>query len=194
MPHETLLRGFASPVPSQTTSGLAGATATAPWTWRGRLRAYDYKTLRWPGHWDKIETLRDLGLFEEVPVDVKGRKVVPRDVFTACADGRLRFPDDRDLLVQRVIVIGARGGKPARVTLDLLDRFDPATGFTAMQRTTGFSAAIILSQLARGRIAGRGVLPVETGVPSAEFLAELPRRGIEVREDAAEGGPDGRDA
>src|SRR5687768_9993599 len=29
-PHETLLRGFASPVPTQTISGLDGATATAP--------------------------------------------------------------------------------------------------------------------------------------------------------------------
>src|SRR5947209_1041126 len=29
-PHETLLRGFASPVPTQTMSGFEGATATAP--------------------------------------------------------------------------------------------------------------------------------------------------------------------
>jgi len=44
----------------------------------------------------------------------KGRAVVPRDVFVACAEGRLRFPDDRDLLVQRVIVVGDKGGRPAR--------------------------------------------------------------------------------
>src|SRR5437868_3194664 len=29
-PHETLLRGLASPVPTQTMSGLDGATATSP--------------------------------------------------------------------------------------------------------------------------------------------------------------------
>ena len=91
-----------------------GATATAPWTYRGKIRAYDYKTLRYPGHWDKIETLRDLGLLDEKPVLVKGRGVSPRDVFVACAEGRLKFPDDRDLLVQRVIVIGKDKARPAR--------------------------------------------------------------------------------
>lgn len=165
-----------------------GATATAPWTWKGKVRSYDYKTVRWPGHWDKIETLRDLGLLDEAPLPVKGRRVSPRDVFVACAGPRLRFPDDRDLLVQRVIVTGQKDGRPARATFDLLDRFDPATGFTAMQRTTGFSAAVILAMLAKKRISGAGVLPLETAVPPFEFIEELRRRGVAVTE-SSEGGP-----
>lgn len=159
-----------------------GATATAPWTWKGKLRAYDYKTLRWPGHWDKIEALRDLGLFEEKPVKVDGKDVSPRKVFVAAAEGRLKFPDDRDLLIQRVIVIGTKDGKPARCRYDLLDRFDPATGFTAMQRTTGFTAAAVLHLLARGRVKGTGVLALEAVVPPFEFLEEIRKRGIPVDE------------
>jgi lysine 6-dehydrogenase len=161
-----------------------GATATAPWTWRGKVRTYDYKTLRYPGHWDKIETLRALGLLEETPVTVAGRPVVPRDVFVACAEDKLKFPDDRDLLVQRVVVVGDKDGRPARRTFDLLDKADPATGFTAMQRTTGFSAAIILAMLADGTIAGPGVLSVETAVPADAFIKELRRRGIDLKEAA----------
>jgi lysine 6-dehydrogenase len=160
-----------------------GATATAAWTWKGKLRSYDYKTLRYPGHWDRIETLRDLGLLDEKPVAVGRGKVSPRDVFVACAEERLRFPDDRDLLVQRVIVAGEKGGRPARAVYNLLDRFDPATGFTAMQRTTGFSAAAVLAMAARGSIKEAGVLPLEAVVPPFEFIEELRRRGVAVKED-----------
>ena len=159
-----------------------GATSTCPWTFRKTLRNYDYKTLRYPGHYDKIQFLKDLGLLETSHVRVNGYRIVPREVFVAVIGPRLAFPRDRDLLIQRVVVYGELKGKKTEVTYDVLDTGDARTGFTAMQRTTGFSAAIILEMLAQGHILQKGFVPVEKAVPGYVFLKEIRKRGIDVKE------------
>jgi lysine 6-dehydrogenase len=159
-----------------------GATSTCPWTFRGRLKTYAYKTLRYPGHFAKIRLLRDLGLTDTKTVKVKGRSVSPRDVFVAAAGPRLKFPDDRDLLVQRVVVRGEKDGRALEIVYDTLDFFDPSTGFTAMQRTTGFSAAAVLALAVQGRVSRPGVVPVEEAVSGRVFLEEIRKRGIAVEE------------
>jgi lysine 6-dehydrogenase len=166
-----------------------GATSTCPWTFRGRVKTYEYKTLRYPGHYDKIQLLKDLGLLETTPVMVNGQKVIPRLLFVSAAGPRLSFPDDRDLLVQRVVVRGKRGGRAVTITYDVRDAYDPKTGFTAMQRTTGFSAAIVLEMLAQGRIPWKGAVPLEKAVPGRLFLDEIRRRGIAVKETVTPGRP-----
>jgi lysine 6-dehydrogenase len=173
---------FPAPLGKLEAVTTGGATSTCPWTYRGRLKSYDYKTLRYPGHYEKIQFLKDLGLLETSPVDVNGVQVVPRQLFVAAAGPRLNFPDDRDFLVLRVIVGGRTGGRPARIVYDVLDAFDPKTGFTAMQRTTGFSAAVVLEMLAQGKVAEKGAVPVEKAVPGRAFLEEIRKRGIDVKE------------
>lgn len=159
-----------------------GATSTCPWTYKGKIRHYDYKTLRWPGHWDKIQTLKDLGLLETEKVQVNGSSVAPRDLFVAVAGPKLRFEGDRDLLILQVNVAGRKSGKPLQIIYRVLDYEDPKTGFTAMQRTTGFSAAIVLQMLARGLVTEKGFVPVEKAVPGRYFLDEVKKRGIQVKE------------
>jgi lysine 6-dehydrogenase len=159
-----------------------GATSTCPWTFRKTLRNYDYKTLRYPGHYDKIQLLKDLGLLETDKIRINGYRVSPRDVFVAVSGPKLAFPKDRDLLIQRVVVYGDLRGKRAEVTYDVLDYGDARTGFTAMQRTTGFSAAIILEMLAQRRITRSGYVPVEKAVAGSVFLKEIRRRGIDIKE------------
>ena len=159
-----------------------GATSTCPWTYRGKILNYDYKTLRYPGHYEKIQMLKDLGLLETKPVNFKGRKIIPRKFFVRLAEPKLKFEEDQDLLVMRVIVLGFKNGQPSKIIYDLLEYGDPETGFTAMQRTTGFSAAIILEMLAQGKIPNSGVMGVERAVAGALFLEEIRRRGIRVRE------------
>jgi lysine 6-dehydrogenase len=171
-----------------------GATSTCPWTFQGKIRTYEYKTLRYPGHHEKIQTLKDLGLLETAPVQVDGCRVIPRRFFVALAEPRLRFPDERDLLAMRVIVRGRKNQKGREIRYDVLEYFDPETGFTAMQRTTGFSAAVVLEMLAQGIIRQRGVVPVERAVPSLIFLEEIRKRGIEVKETVSEEQPGGRNA
>jgi lysine 6-dehydrogenase len=119
--------------------------STMPWTYRDRLTTMEYKTLRYPGHAEKMRAIRDLGLLDLEPVEVDGVSVVPRDVFIACAEPRLLRPQAADLVALRVEAEGRKDGKPARVVFDLLDYYDEDTGISAMERTTGFSLAITAS-------------------------------------------------
>jgi lysine 6-dehydrogenase len=159
-----------------------GATSTCPWTFRKKVRNYEYKTLRYPGHYDKIEAFRDLGLFDSHPVEVNGSKVVPKDFFIKVVGPRLQSSKNRDLLVLRVLVRGKKNGKAIEVIQDVLEYADPKTNFSAMQRTTGFSAAIVLEMLAQRQIAQTGVVPLEKAVPARLFLQEIKKRNIKIKE------------
>jgi saccharopine dehydrogenase-like NADP-dependent oxidoreductase len=61
-----------------------------------------------------------------------------------------------------------------------MDFYDEETGFTAMERTTGWDGAIVAGMMARGQTP-RGAAPVETAVPPVLFVEELAKRGIQVR-------------
>ena len=77
----------------------------------------------------------------------------------------------------RAVGVGEKRGRPARVTVDVVDRYDEGTGFTAMERLTGWHAAILMAMQARGRVAP-GAHRMEQAVAAADVLAELGRRGI----------------
>ncbi|MBI3828838.1 MAG: saccharopine dehydrogenase NADP-binding domain-containing protein [Planctomycetes bacterium] len=160
----------------------SGGLSLLPWRLRGTLKTLEYKTVRYPGHVEKIRLLRELGVLDEKPVTVRGQEVVPQQIFAATATPRLTFKNSPDVVVLRVAASGRRGnGLQQKIRLDLLDRFDAKTGFTAMERTTGFSAAIIAEMLARGE-ARPGVWTQEDAVPPETFSRELARRGLRVAE------------
>ncbi|MHC4924681.1 MAG: saccharopine dehydrogenase family protein, partial [Planctomycetota bacterium] len=56
----------------------SGGTTTAPWRLKSKLRSYEYKTVRYKGHFEKVRAMIDLGLLSLEPVNVKGKAVVPR--------------------------------------------------------------------------------------------------------------------
>ncbi|PYO62415.1 MAG: saccharopine dehydrogenase [Gemmatimonadetes bacterium] len=159
----------------------AGGISTLPWTYEGRVRTMEYKTLRYPGHAAIMKAIRDLGLLELQPIKVRGKEVVPRDVFIASVSPKLTKPEGRDLVALRVEVRG--GGRDGRqVAWQLLDYFDEARGISAMMRTTGYSLAITGLMQVDGRIAAPGVHTPDETVPFGAYLAELAKRGIEIRE------------
>jgi lysine 6-dehydrogenase len=159
----------------------AGGLSTMAQRWEGKVETMEYKTLRYPGHAHIMEAIRELGLLDLEPVSVKGKEIVPRDAFAAIAGPRLkRDPSESpDLVALRVEVEGEEAGERVRLRWDLLDRFDPATGITAMMRTTGFSLAITGMLQAAGRIEP-GVWVPDEAMPAAEYVAELARRGVQI--------------
>ena len=85
----------------------------------------------------------------------------------------------RDLVALRVEVRGQNGRK---VAWQLLDRYDERRGISAMMRTTGYSLSITGIMQVDGRIAAPGVHTPDEAVPFGEYVRELARRGIEIRE------------
>ncbi len=155
----------------------SGGTSTCPYTFAGRLKSYDYKTIRYPGHYQTLKLFKDFGFIDLEPVDVHGAHVRPRDVFHAVMHKVWDHPSEPDLLVLRVDVVGKKNGRHVRHRSVILDFQDPKTGFSAMERTTAFSAAIVTSLQARGRTP-KGAVSLEKAVDAEEFVRELGRRDI----------------
>jgi lysine 6-dehydrogenase len=156
---------------------ISGSMSTTPHTHLGHLERYENKVLRYPGHFATFEAYKRLGLFSEQAIDVDGRTVVPRQLYHRLLEPKIRAPLVRDVCAMRAVGVGEKDGRAARVSVDLLDRYDDATGFTAMERLTGFHAAILMGRQAHGRVAP-GAHRMEQAVAAADVMAELDRRGI----------------
>ncbi|HSJ25962.1 MAG TPA: saccharopine dehydrogenase C-terminal domain-containing protein [Longimicrobiales bacterium] len=172
---------FPAPVGTLEAFHTAGGLSTMPWTYEGKLRTMEYKTLRYPGHADTMRAIRDLGLLDLEPVRVGDAEVVPRDLFIATVEPKLRRPDARDLVALRVEAEGQKDGRPHRVRFDLVDFHDESTGITAMERTTGFSLSITGQMQARGQVSRQGVATPDQAVPPDTYIAELAKRGVDIR-------------
>ena len=160
----------------------AGGLSTMAFRYEKKIPEMEYKTLRYPGHAERMEAIRELGLLELEPVDVKGLKVVPRDVFIATAGPRLTKPHGKDLVALRVSVRGAKAGKPKTLTWELIDFYDEQHHISAMMRTTGYSLSITGMMQVRGQVKPAGVHTPDECVPAETYIAELAKRGIRIRQ------------
>ena len=162
-----------------------GGLSTAPWSFQGKLTTLQNKTLRYPGHWAQMQAFQDLGLFDLKAVDVDGRPVVPRHVFHALFEPKVTPKEIRDVCVERARALGMKDGHTAEAVVELIDYYDAGTGFTSMERLTGWHAAIAAEMLARGMIPA-GAHSVELGIPAAPFVQEARSRGLAITERVVE--------
>ena len=153
----------------------SGGTSTLVDTFLGKVRELDYKTIRYPGHCERFKTMIDLGLCSSEAITVDGAPVKPRRVLGDLLVRNLPH-DEPDVVLVRVEFVG--GGK--RLTYDIIDRYDPETGLSAMMRTTAFPASIVALMMARGQTTSKGALPQERCIPPGAFMDELAKRKIEV--------------
>jgi lysine 6-dehydrogenase len=182
-PAEYELLEFPEPIGTLEAFATAGGTSTAPWTYLGKLKTYQNKTLRYPGHAAQWKAFSDAGLLDLDPIQVDGVQVVPRDVLHALMAPRITAkPGSKDLVIIRAIATGRHQGQAAEAQVDLLDYYDEATGFTAMERTTGWDGAIVAEMMARGETP-LGGMPKEIAIDATRFVAELRRRGFDLKEE-----------
>jgi lysine 6-dehydrogenase len=172
---------FAAPVGTLEAFHTAGGLSTMAQRYAGTVPTMEYKTLRYPGHAAIMEAIRELGLLELEPVDVKGTKVVPRDLAVAAMGPRLRKPNSPDLVALRVVVEGTKDGRPARHVFEAVDRADESRGLSAMMRTTGFTLSITGQLQATGAIEP-GVHTPDECMPGDRYVAELAARGIVIEQ------------
>jgi len=164
-------------------SFIAAGGSTAPRTFEGLLDRFETRILRYPGHYAWFKGFKTLGLFSTEPLQVGDQTVIPREVYHALLAPHIVKPGIRDICLMRAKGVGSRDGQPATVVVDLVDRYDEATGFTGMERLTGWHCAIMLAMQARG-IIPPGAKALEAllldGTPTAgEVMAAVRERGIE---------------
>lgn len=155
----------------------SGGTSTAPHTFLGKVRTYEYKTIRFPGHCKLMRIFLDFGFWSTEPIEVDGCKVRPREVFHKIMADALRDPEDKDQILVRAVVTGKKGDQSKRYQIDIWDKQDDVTGFSAMERMTGFPSSINMIEIAKGNVAP-GVIPYELAIPGTVVVEELKRRGI----------------
>jgi len=121
------------------------------------------KTLRYPGHIEKMAVLRELGFFsKEETLVVNETKVSPLEMTS-----QVLFPDwelkqgEKDITVFQSIIEGTKDGKKVKYIIDLHDIYDPETEVTSMARTTGYTATLTVRMIAKGIYTHKGISPPE---------------------------------
>ena len=172
---------FAEPLGPLEAAVTSGGLSTAPWTFAGQLQRLENKTLRYPGHWRQFQAYQQLGLFELDPMMVDGQPLIPRDVFHALLEPKITSAEPiEDIGIIRTTCKGQTNGSPASCTLELIETHDDATGFTAMEKLTGWHAAIIAILGAQGKLA-KGALPVEKALTGKTFDTEVAKRSWSIK-------------
>ena len=178
--------GFAPLVAFQT----SGGTSTLPETFAGKVGECFEKTLRYPGHYNLICGLKDLGLFSSEKMRIGNVEVAPRALLEKVFVDKFAG-DGPDVCIMRLEahesvkapgVRGLLGGKlKGRVaTFTMVDHYDPKSDMSAMMRTTAFPASIVLQMMCTGAVSKRGAVLQERDIPAGSFLEEIVRRGIKI--------------
>jgi lysine 6-dehydrogenase len=144
------------------------------------------KSLRYPGHIEKIRLLRDLGFFEEKPIEVDCISVSPREMTAKLLERKLKRPDVQDIVPMRVEVIGVKEGGKVMFTYNMLDYFDKKRKVTALARTTAYTTSAVTQLVASKAIKEKGVIPPEKLGMSEEFYKKfmdlMKKRRVVIKE------------
>ena len=168
----------------------SGGTSTLPETFEGRVGECFEKTLRYPGHYDLLCELKELGLFSSEKIQIGKAEIAPRAVMSKIFEGKFasKGPDvclmrlEAHESVRRAGFRGLLGGrlKGRIASFTMIDHYDDKTDMSAMMRTTAFPASIVVQMLASGAITKRGGVLQERDVPADLFLDEVEKRGIKI--------------
>ncbi|MCX5789566.1 MAG: saccharopine dehydrogenase NADP-binding domain-containing protein, partial [Elusimicrobia bacterium] len=194
-PAVVLRRGKIANLPSLTESELidipgvgkleacltGGGKSTCPYSFEKRLACYEHKTLRYPGHFEKMAALRAMGFLGDTPLVFDGTRATPRELFVALAEKSWGRTQEKDLVVVRVSALGKNHGRATEIDYDLVDRFDNATGFSALERVTGIGASAASALQAASKMRP-GAEPPELALPYGEYVPQLKRRGLRIAE------------
>ena len=159
------------------TPGMPSFLHTMP-----QLKNFSEKTIRWPGHWKAIDTLRETGILDLDPFEFKGATIRPRDIFLSLVEPKLRpMPGDQDVCV----MWNTATSLDKRVDYYMWAKADTENGISAMARVTGSSAAIGARLVGRGEIREKGIVAPEEAISGElyhKFVNELAKREIRIIE------------
>jgi lysine 6-dehydrogenase len=157
----------------------SGGLSILPRLLEGTVDELDYKTVRYPGHCEKMRTLLELGFASHEPIMIGNSIRTSRELFAELLRRKLDTGGP-DVILARSTVTGTKAGVRARLVSELVDYYDEPTGMSAMMRTTAYPTSIIAQQLSHGVITRRGVLTPEVCAPAADMVEQLARRGVRI--------------
>lgn len=153
---------------------------------RPQLQEFAEKTVRWPGHWGGVQTLKECGLLDLEPVEFQDMKITPRDFLLSLITPRLQPSEgETDVCVMYNTLVGKKDGREMKIEYFMWDETDVKNGISSMMRVTGFPVAIAARLLAKGEIKEKGIVAPEDCIKGKlyeQFLGELNKRDITILE------------
>jgi saccharopine dehydrogenase-like NADP-dependent oxidoreductase len=153
---------------------------------RPQLLDFAEKTIRWPGHWQGIQTLKECGMLDQTPVEFKGMKIAPREFLSSLITPKLQpLKDETDICVMYNTLIGKKDKKKMKIEYFMWEKADTENGISSMARTTGFPVAVTAKLLLQKKIKEKGIIPPEDCIKGnlyEEFMQELKKRNVLIRE------------
>ena len=116
------------------------------------------KTLRYPGHAEKIETLKNGGFFSKNTIKIKEKEIIPIDITTEILkkDWFLK-ENDLEFTVMKIEIHSIK----KIFTLNLFDQYDTKLKVSSMSRTTGYTCTACVSMLQNNIFEEKGLFPLE---------------------------------
>lgn len=153
---------------------------------RPELKEFAEKTVRWPGHWQAVDTLKECGLLDIEPQEFKGMGIKPREFLLSLITPRLKPNEgETDVCVMYNTTTGVKDGKKVKIEHFMWDEADTENGISSMMRVTGFPVAIAAKLLMEGEIKEKGIVPPEDCIKGKvynRFMDELKNRNIDILE------------
>lgn len=143
----------------------------------------EYKTLRYKGHAEKFQLLVDLGFTDrDKKVNAGGHLVKTRDVLREVLMPITELGAKQDAVLLRVTVSGSKKEEELTYIYEMVTVKDQETGVTAMARATAYTISVVAQMIGSGLIEKRGSYPPELIVPGQEYIEEMAKRGVEIKE------------
>ncbi|CAM3163787.1 saccharopine dehydrogenase C-terminal domain-containing protein [Filibacter tadaridae] len=161
---------------------ITDAHSTA-FTLKDKVKNLYEKTIRYPGHWEKMNVLNELGFLTNEPLEINGSLTTPRAIAEKVLAKKMIGLSAEDITVVRVEVSGIKDGKPKKHTWELIDLAEQNFTITSMVKTTAIPAALITKWIAMGRVTETGVVPIENIMVKERFqpfVDELKESGIHI--------------
>lgn len=150
----------------------SGGESDSPTRLSTRLRNFEYKTLRYPGHCAAMTLMRDAGMWSREPL-AEG-ETPPLTTFL-----RLFAPKGANPPHDRVIGLARATGAGRSKTAFFVQESDYFLRLSAMPIMTGFPAAVVMDQAMKNR--PEGLKSAGEWGRSGEMVEALAGLGIEVK-------------
>ncbi len=158
----------------------SGGLSTMPWTFEGKLKTLENKTLRYKGHWNEMIAYRQLGLFDEKIVKFKNAEFTPREFYHFLLEPKLTTKDFHDICLMRVDSYGIIKNERKGFRYEVVEKYDNNTGFMAMEKWTGWHASIVMQKIMDGTI-NPGAHPIEKALSGKDFYNEIIKRNYNIK-------------
>ena len=161
-----------------TSGGISTLYKTFP-----HVKTLEYKTIRYKGHAEKFKLLADLDFFNhDNIVEIEGQQVSVRSVVREALKKKLELGKKVDAVLLRTLISGEKNDEQVKYEYEMVVKKDVEANITAMARAAASTVSIVAHMVGDGTISKRGVLPPEQVVPGSEFIQEMAKRGIVIKE------------